>query len=138
MINRIICFSRFRLGFETYVRYAFPFSAYKTFRTIFRFFYRIFSSHCVSMYLYFIFFQFDFFSISSKFNASCNSILKTFITIIVMNYCSFFAFYSVQRIYICSNTIQIYFFEEAPFFMTFSMQKINIIKDKIITFYWYF
>ena len=45
--------------------------------------------------------------------------------------CCFFVFNPINRIYVWSTTIQIYF-------MTFIIQWKNIIKDKLTTFHWFF
>ena len=70
----------------------------------------------------------EFFPIFSRFNGPIAAYWKALI-IIDRIYCCFFAFFSIRRIW--SATFQIYF-------MTFVMQQINTIKDKIITFYRFF
>ena len=137
MINRIICFSRFRLCFQTYVRYIFPFSAYKTFRTNFGLF---LSSPFLSLYLdVSLVFQFDFFfqflqNLMQAVTAYWKHLSPLLLWFIVA---SLLFIQSRESIYALTQ-FRFIFFEEAPFFVTFSMQKVNVIKDKIITFYWYF
>ena len=78
----------------------------------------------ICVFIFILFFEDVFF-----FFDDCCSVLKALTIIIYRIYRCFF-FNPIERIYLWSTTFQIYF-------MTFVMQQINRIKDKIITFHWF-
>ena len=67
------------------------------------------------------------FLITSWFNATVTAYWKHFLSFLLM--VCFFVFYPIKKIYIWYTTIRIYF-------MTFILQYMNLIEDKLSTFHW--
>ena len=107
------------------------------------YFSQFFSSHLFLMvnlfhsnYIYFkkaIFFYIlrEFSSIFSWFNATVAAYWKHLLSSLIGFMVAFLFLYPIERIYIWSALFQIYF-------MTFALQQISIIKDKITTSRWCF